>query len=142
MSGKFECSIGQDGKHRFNLKAANGPVILAGQGYADRGGCLNGIESVRKHGVQSAMFEKKASSDGKSYFVPKAANGKVIGTSQRYASEAACDGGIESVKKPRSRRRVAEKLSSGHAGDAECKARPRAGWSLQSDTLRAVASDR
>lgn len=98
MSGKFECSVGKDGKHRFNLKAANGQVILTSQGYEGKSGCHNGIESVRKHGPNAAMFEKKSSSDGKFYFVLKAGNGQVIGTSQRYASEAARDNGIESVQ--------------------------------------------
>lgn len=99
MSGKFECSVGNDGKHRFNLLASNGQVILTSQGYADAGGCRNGVESVRKHGTQQAMFEKKTSSDGKFYFVLKAANGQVIGSSQRYASEASCDNGIDSVQR-------------------------------------------
>lgn len=97
MSGKFECSVGNDGKHRFNLKAANGQVILTSQGYAGREGCMNGIESVRKHGVDKANFEKKTSSDGKFYFTLKASNSQVIGTSQRYASEDSCDNGIASV---------------------------------------------
>lgn len=99
MSGKFERSIGHDGKHRFNLKAGNGQVILTSQGYASRAGCDNGIESIRKHGVQHDFFEKKTSSDGKFYFVLKAANSQIIGTSQRYADEAGCDNGIDSVKR-------------------------------------------
>lgn len=99
MSGKFECSVGKDGKHRFNLVAGNGQVILTSQGYADVSGCRNGIESVRKHAADGAMFEKKTSSDGKFHFTLKAANGQVIGTSQRYASEAGCDNGIDSVKR-------------------------------------------
>ena len=99
MSGKFECSIGKGGKHRFNLKAGNGQVILTSQGYADRSGCVNGIESVRKHGVHDEMFEKKTSTDGKAYFVLKASNGQVIGTSQRYASATGCRNGIKSVQR-------------------------------------------
>ena len=73
-------------------------LILTSQGYDDKSGCRNGIESVRKNGPNAAMFEKKSSSDGKFYFLLKAGNGQVIGTSQRYASEAACDNGIESVQ--------------------------------------------
>jgi uncharacterized protein YegP (UPF0339 family) len=99
MAGKYECSIGKDGKHRFNLKAGNGQVILTSQGYNDKAGCMNGIDSVRKHGLKDAMFEKKSSSDGKLYFMLKAANGQVIGTSQRYASEASRNNGIDSVKR-------------------------------------------
>lgn len=98
MAGKFECSVGHDGKFRFNLKAANGQVILTSQGYAEKSGCANGIDSVRKHAANAANFEKNTSSDGKFYFTLKASNGQVIGTSQRYASEAARDNGIESVQ--------------------------------------------
>ena len=98
MAGKFECSVGHDGKFRFNLKASNGQVILTSQGYAEKSGRDNGIESVRKNAAVAANFEKKPSSDGKTYFVLKASNGQVIGTSQRYASEAGCDNGIESVQ--------------------------------------------
>lgn len=104
MSGKFECKVGKDGKHRFNLKAGNGQVILTSEGYNDRSGCNNGIESVRKHGVQHDTFEKKTASNGQFYFVLKAGNGQVIGRSEQYSSEAACDNGIDSVKR--------------HAGDA------------------------
>lgn len=99
MAGKYEYSVGKNGKHYFNLKAGNGQVILTSQGYANRAGCMNGIESVRKNGARDAMFEKKTSSDGKAYFVLKAANGEIIGTSQRYASTRSRDNGIESVKR-------------------------------------------
>ncbi len=99
MSGKFECSVGKDGKHRFNLKAANGQVILSSEGYNSRAGCENGVESVRKHGVKHDMFEKKTASNGQFYFVLKAANGQVIGRSEMYSREAACDNGIDSVKR-------------------------------------------
>jgi len=99
MSGKFEYTVGKGGKHRFNLKASNGQVILTSQGYSDRRSCLNGIESVRKHGVRDDMFEKKTSKDGKHYFVLNASNGQVIGTSQRYASASGRNNGIASVKR-------------------------------------------
>lgn len=99
MAGKFECTVSRAGKHRFNLKASNGQVILTSQGYSDRGGCTNGIQSVRKHSAKDANFEKKVASDSKPYFVLKASNGQIIGTSQRYSSAASRNNGIESVKR-------------------------------------------
>lgn len=99
MAGKFECTVSKAGKHRFNLKAANGQVILTSQGYNDKAGCRNGIDSVRKHSANAANFEKKTATDGKAYFVLKASNGQVIGTSQRYASQASCNNGIASVQR-------------------------------------------
>ena len=44
-----------------------------------------------------AAFEKKSSSADQPYFVLKAPNGLVIGTSQMYSSEAARETGIASV---------------------------------------------
>ncbi len=99
MAGKFECTVSKAGKHRFNLKASNGQVILTSQAYKDRAGCKNGIESVRKHSAKDTFFEKKTSTDGKAYFVLKASNGQVIGTSQRYSSPASCNNGIASVQR-------------------------------------------
>ncbi|MEO1251115.1 MAG: YegP family protein [Pseudomonadota bacterium] len=97
MAGKFELYKDKGGEFRFRLKAGNGENILASEGYKDKGGAENGVESVRKNAADRGRFEVKASSSGKSYFVLKAANHQVIGQSQMYDSEAGCKGGIESV---------------------------------------------
>lgn len=47
--GKFEITKRKDGEFQFNLKAGNGQVILTSEGDANKSGCLNGIESVRKN---------------------------------------------------------------------------------------------
>ncbi len=59
MAGKFTVSTGKDGKHYFNLKAANGEVILSSQGYKSGSTCLNGVESVRKNSQVEERFERK-----------------------------------------------------------------------------------
>ena len=97
MSGKFAVTTGKDSKHYFNLKAANGEVILSSQGYKAKDDCMNGIESVRKNCHDEARFEKKTASNGKFYFVLTATNGQTIGKSQMYKSEDGCKNGIESV---------------------------------------------
>ncbi len=97
MAGKFVITKGKDKKYYFNLKAGNGQVILTSQGYKDKKGCLNGIESVKKNAPNKARFEVKTSSNGKEYFVLNASNGQVIGKSQMYKSDGGCDNGIQSV---------------------------------------------
>lgn len=97
MAGKFEVYKDKKGEFRFRLKAGNGEIILASEGYKDRSGVLNGVESVKKNADLLARFEKKTSAAGKSYFVLKAANHQVIGTSEQYSSADACDNGIKSV---------------------------------------------
>lgn len=95
---QFQVKTGNDNKLYFNLTAKNGQIILTSQGYADKGGCENGIESVKTNSPDDSKFERKESTDGHPYFVLKAANGQVIGKSEMYNSKAAMENGIESVK--------------------------------------------
>ena len=98
MAGKFVISKRSNGDFQFNLKAGNGQVILASQGYADKAGCKNGIESVKKNSPDDGRYERKTSSNDKPFFNLLAANGQVIGSSEMYESTAARENGIESVK--------------------------------------------
>ena len=97
MAGKFEVYVDKAGEHRFRLKAGNGETILSSEGYSQKDGCANGIESVRKNATNADMFEKITTDSGKYRFNLKAANHQVIGTSQSYDSESGRDNGIESV---------------------------------------------
>ena len=97
MAGKFELYKDKAGEYRFRLKASNGQTILASEGYKDKSGASNGIESVKKNAASAERFEKKTSTSGKPYFVLKAGNHQVIGNSEMYDSEAARDNGISSV---------------------------------------------
>jgi hypothetical protein len=83
----------------FNLKAANGEVILTSENYKEKEGALNGIESVRKNSPHDEQFERKTSKSDQPYFVLKAKNHETIGKSEMYSSTSAMEKGIESVKK-------------------------------------------
>ncbi|MEK7951430.1 YegP family protein [Luteolibacter soli] len=83
---------------RFTLLAANHEVILTSQSYDSKAGAEGGIESVRKNGPDAKNYEKKTSSAKQPYFVLKAGNGQIIGTSEMYTSEAGRDNGIASVQ--------------------------------------------
>lgn len=95
--GKFVISKRKNGEFQFNLKAGNGQVILGSEGYTTKANCENGIASVKKNSQTTGKFESKKSTNGKFYFVLKATNGQVIGTSEMYESEASRDNGIKSV---------------------------------------------
>ena len=47
MAAKFEISKDKSGKFRFHLKAANGEIIAASQGYETKESAHKGIESAR-----------------------------------------------------------------------------------------------
>ena len=54
---KFEVFTDKAGKARFRLKARNGEVILASQGYASSQSCLAGVESVKKNAAEANIAE-------------------------------------------------------------------------------------
>ena len=99
MAGKFELYTDKAGEFRFRLKAGNGEIILASEGYKQRASAENGIESVKKNAPEDARYERKETKAGKHMFNLKATNGQVIGTSESYESTSGRDNGIESVKK-------------------------------------------
>ncbi len=99
MAGKFELFTDKAGEYRFRLKAGNGEIILASEGYKQKASAENGINSVKKNANDDSRYERKATSAGKPMFNLKASNGQVIGTSEQYSSASARDTGIESVKK-------------------------------------------
>ena len=49
MAAKFEISKDKAGKFRFHLKAPNGEIIAASQGYETKANAEKGIESIRTH---------------------------------------------------------------------------------------------
>jgi uncharacterized protein YegP (UPF0339 family) len=55
---KFEVYADKKGEFRFRLKAANGQIIAAGEGYTTLKSCLNGVESVKKNAPNSEIVVK------------------------------------------------------------------------------------
>lgn len=96
--GKFVISKRTNGEYQFNLAANNGQTILSSEGYTSKASCDNGIDSVRRNAIEDSRFETRTASNDKFYFVLKATNGQIIGTSQMYESNANCQNGIASVK--------------------------------------------
>jgi len=99
MSAHYELKPAAHDQFMFNLKAANGEVILTSEAYKSREGALNGIESVKTNSPVDGQYERKTSTASQPYFVLKAKNHESIGKSEMYSSESAMEKGIESVKK-------------------------------------------
>ena len=57
MAGKVELWTDRGGDWRFNLKASNGQVIAASQGYSSKASALNGIESVKTNAADAPIIE-------------------------------------------------------------------------------------
>ena len=99
---------------KFDLRAANGQVIANSEVYAAKNVCLKGIQSVRKNApiakledqteenfrkVTNPKFEMYKDKAGFFRFRLKARNGEIIAVSEGYSSRAACENGIESIRK-------------------------------------------
>ena len=81
-----------------NLKAGNGEIILTSERYKAKAGAENGIDSVRVNSPLPERYDRLTAKDGSPYFVLKAANHEVIGTSEMYSAKSAMENGIESVQ--------------------------------------------
>jgi uncharacterized protein YegP (UPF0339 family) len=98
MAAKFEIKKASNNQFYFNLKAANGQVILTSEQYKQKAKAETGITSVKTNAANDARFERKTSNGGQPYFVLKAGNGEIVGRSEMYSSAAAMEKGIASVK--------------------------------------------
>ena len=97
--GQFIVRRRLNGDFQFSLKAGNGEIILTSQGYSTKESCGRGVESVRLNSQNDERYERRQASNGNYFFVLKAANGEIIGTSEMYISQAGMENGITSVKK-------------------------------------------
>lgn len=52
---KYEVYKDKADEFRFRLKARNGEVIAASEGYKSKDGCMNGIASVKKNAPDAAV---------------------------------------------------------------------------------------
>jgi uncharacterized protein len=99
MSAKFDLKQGGSGQFMFNLKAANGEVILTSELYKQKQSAIVGIDSVKANAGDDTRYERKTAKNGQAYFVLTATNGQIIGKSEMYSSVSAMENGIQSVKK-------------------------------------------
>ena len=97
---------------KFNLKAANGETVATSEVYTTKAACLRGAQSVAKHAptapcadltegetASNPQFQLYRDRAGEYRFRLTARNGKIIAVSEGYATRAACEHGIQSVRK-------------------------------------------
>lgn len=97
MAGKFEIKKSKNDKY-FLLLASNGQTILGSEMYEAKASAVNGIESVKTNSADDSRYERLSGKDGSPYFLLKAGNGQVIGSSQINSTASARGNGIASCK--------------------------------------------
>lgn len=96
--GKFIITKRKNEEYQFNLEASNGQVVLTSEGYTNKAGCKNGIDSVKNNSTLDSRYQRLIANNGQYYFNLKAANGEIIGTSQMYTTIYNRENGISAVK--------------------------------------------
>jgi hypothetical protein len=96
---KFKLQKSSDGQYYFNLLAGNGEVLLTSERYTQRSSALGGIAAVKDNAANDARYDRRTSSSGQAYFVLRAGNNEVLGTSEMYSSATALENGIAAVKR-------------------------------------------
>lgn len=99
MPSKFQIQKSKNGKFFFHLLSANGEVILTSQMYSSRETAKKGIAAVKLNAAEEEQFEMKTNKGGEHYFVLKAKNQRVIGSSEGYSGTTGVKNGIKSVSK-------------------------------------------
>ena len=99
MPAKFQVQKARNGKFYFNYLAANGEIVLTSQMYASKATAKKGIASVQNNAADIDQFEANTNKKGEHYFVLKAKNQQVIGTSEGYAGRTGMKNGMKSVSK-------------------------------------------
>ena len=99
---------------KFDLKAGNGQTIATSEVYTTQASCKNGVESVRKNALKAKLedqtvrnfqvatnpkFQLYEDKGGQYRFRLKSRNGQTIAISESYTTKAACENGIESIRK-------------------------------------------
>ena len=64
-----------------------------------RNAAEKGIDSVKRNASNAARYDRRKGHTDKPYFVLKAGNGEVIGTSETFSSETAMENSISSAMK-------------------------------------------
>ncbi len=107
MAAKFEIYQDKKGEYRFRLKAGNGEIVGASEGYSSKKSCENGTTSVRNNAAKAQVvapgegkcpkFEVYEDKGGSFRFRLIASNGEPILASQGYASKNGAENGCGAV---------------------------------------------
>ncbi|HEY4057611.1 MAG TPA: YegP family protein [Kofleriaceae bacterium] len=97
QGAKFQTFKGSDNQTYFHLRAANGEVMLASEGYVNPSSAVDATESVRENGKLAERYQLLQAADGQWYFRLRAANNEIIGHGETYASKANAQRAIDSL---------------------------------------------
>lgn len=106
MPAKFELLRSHDDQYFFNLLDSSGEVLLTSELYKTKKSAEKGIASVQKHSEDEKRYDRRMNRGGQHYFVLRAPNNKIIGTSETYPTYARMEKAVQAVMKHGSNERL------------------------------------
>jgi uncharacterized protein YegP (UPF0339 family) len=98
MNGKYTVNTVGTSEFQWNLKARDAQTMLSGKVYPAKADAETVIESCRINSPDDARYERLTAKDARYYFVLRAENGEIIGTSETYPTAVAREKGIALCK--------------------------------------------
>lgn len=89
----------KDGQYYFRLKAKNGRIILASEGYTAKHNCEQTAALLRQIVYNPSLEIKLWNNDNEWWFRIVGGNFEIVGTSETYTTKAGAKRGISSVRK-------------------------------------------
>ncbi len=84
--------------YRFKLKTSDGNTLLESVDFDSEDDIKRTVKNLGPLLDKQSVFERRTDHEGKFLFKLKDLHGKVIGSSQRYGSEAGMENGIKNLK--------------------------------------------
>lgn len=86
------------GNHRFSLKSESGNTLLTSIAFSDKTEMKNVIRKLGATSVTRNNFERKTNTEGKFLFSLNGDDGRTVGHSEPYDSEAGMENGIINLR--------------------------------------------
>lgn len=90
----------KDGCYYFFIKVNHGEAIVTSQRYKSEKGAYKGVGRVFENRERLSSYQLCSDGEGVFYFVLKARNGRVLGTSEMYHREDNAQKGIKAFMEP------------------------------------------
>ena len=95
----IEISKRNDNRYQFSLKTAEGKTLLESVDFGSEAEIKQTVKELIPLVQRQNCFERKTNYDGNFLFNLKDKNGKIIGNSLLYESEAGMENGIKNLSK-------------------------------------------
>lgn len=92
--------IRQESEHgfKFVVRSAHGQALLESVSFEDSKQAHNALENLKPRIRQPDSFERQTDHEGRFRFALKDSNGRILGRSQAYGSEAGMENGIVNAR--------------------------------------------